>query len=1102
MPQDSCVEPPANVGAYTAHLGCSGVGSASYVVGNLTSHRGPVMHSVTNYVIFWLPPGYHFDTPSIDNGYPNASDANYQALVGQYLRDLSNTAYYSIVQQYTDSSGAPGSTSFGGAWVDTSTYPDSEGTRANPLQDSDIMAEVARAMNLNGWPAGNGNNVFFVLTGQNVYGCAGSACSYNSYCAYHSAFQAADGQVVVYADVPDPGNGGNVGSCLATAASGFAAPNSGAFADSAVNLVAHEGFESVTDPVFNGWYYQDTDHEIGDECVWKFGSVSSDGSNILLNGHRYLLQEMWSNRVGGCFIPQAVSTLSVVASYKVQGGGSGFAPPTFTYYSAGVLVNKVLSATPQTLNVDFGTTWNVTGALPGSTSTERWQIGQATDGVLRFAGTFAFVYYHQYLMSFEYTVVGGGSGYPAPLLTTTQFGNQASLTAALGPGSGSWVDAQSRYSYTAQLSGSSSNERWMAQSESGTIGSPGSVSLQYYHQYLVPVSYAGEDAGSTPAFAYHSFGSALSAPLAQQPQNFWIDAGGAYSATNPLQGSTATERWFAAHGNGTISSATAVQLVYLHQYFVRVQGGSAPSRWFNSSAQSTISTAGVYARNLGAGLRVTGYQVDGGAYQAVAPTSGPVDVVLQMNGPHTLDFSTVTQFQVALDSGASASMLSMTPPTVAGDPYWYDSGSTVTLVLDGVWGRNLSSGNRLVSYSTDGGPQVALATASPVSVLSSVQVTSPHSVTTVVATQYVLSTVAGSIQSLTDPTIQGDVGWYDAGTRTTVSYNYVWNDGQDSRMNAVGVKVDGVEAGLARSGIGTFQESVVMDSAHALEIASVVQYRLSVSGGFAVALSPQSPTGDGFYDSGSSVSVSSARTWEVTGLIRQALISYNLDGQSNQTPPAVRSNDSTSLPSIWFDRPHQLVFGSATQYLVVFRFTDALGSRTIVPSAVRIGTSQPNATLDVEGSKAWVDAGATFTIKQLLWENADVSPLNGAISVGAPQNVTVPARVYDAVLGLSDYLQIPVSGATANIRLANGTSLTRTSGPDGTISLGPIPLGRFDATVTYLGVSQGISADVGAQQKEVSVKLPASGPDLGALAAGAAIAGLVAYAYVRRTRTK
>jgi hypothetical protein len=354
------------------------------------------------------------------------------------------------------------------------------------------------------------------------------------------------------------------------------------------------------------------------------------------------------------------------------------------------------------------------------------------------------------------------------------------------------------------------------------------VNLQYYHQYLVPVSYAGGDAGSSPpVFSYSSLGGALSAPLGE-PQSLWLDAGARYSSTDPLQGSTATERWFAPRGSGTVSSAGPIQLVYHHQY------------------------------------------------------------------------------------------------------------------------------------------------------------------------------------------------------------------------------------------------------------------RLTISGGFAVATTPQSPAGDGFYDSGSSVSASSVRVWNATALTREALVSFVLDGGSEQVL-AVPIDESGNF--------------STPPIAVGFRFTDALGSRTIVPSSLQIGTSQPNATLDVQGSKAWLDAGSTFVVNNLFWENVDVKPLNGVVSVGAPQNVTIAARVYDASLKVYDYLQIPISGASARFQLANGTSITKTTGTDGTISMASLPLGRFNATVSYLGGSQAISADFAAQNSRAEVRLPASLPDFGAVAGGAAIVLLVAYAFARRRRS-
>src|SRR5438445_12575447 len=130
-------------------------------------------------------------------------------------------------------------------------------------------------------------------------------------------------------------------------------------------------------------------------------------------------------------------------------------------------------------------------------------------------------------------------------------------------------------------------------------------------------------------------------------------------------------------------------------------------------------------------------------------------------------------------------MPTVTPATTPVSTYAKVSGSTFTLVLNGAWGRYSSSGSRLVSYSTDGGPSVPVATTGSIVALPPVQVSSPHSVSSAVVAQYRLSTTGGSIQSSTAPSIPGDPGWYDAGTKVEISYNNVWNETQGSRMNAI-----------------------------------------------------------------------------------------------------------------------------------------------------------------------------------------------------------------------------------------------------------------------------------------------------------------------------
>jgi len=521
-PQEGCR------GCATSDAGPSGI---------VTYHGGPVMHSPTNYVIFWLPSGYHFDTPALDVPYVNASDANYESLIDRYLRDVSDTSLYSVLQQYTDSAGAPGlSAAFGGAWVDAAAYPNSEGTRSNPIEDSDIQGAVTAAMAANHWPAENGTNEFFVFTGDDVYSCGGQECSYNGYCSYHSAFGAADGETVIYAYIPDPGNA-NIDSCLATSVTGLPAPNGAAFADSAVNLVAHEEFESVTDPQFNGWFYQDVQHEIADECVWQFGQLSNDGSNINLNGHEYLVQEMWSDRTDGCYAPASVVPVSVTASYNILGGDPGYpSASTLTYWSGGVLRTTNLTTSPTAFEMDGGTVWNATGTLAAPSPTERWQTSQPTSGTASAGESIELLYYHQYLKDFQFNITGGGSGYSPPSVEVVRFGTSYTV----GGGTSSWADAGSAYSYSPVLPGPSSSERWENIAPNNTVTGQGLPDPKYYHEYLVGFTVVDASGSHVlhPSTLEADQTPAINSDVRTYVQDgqAWLDAGSAYTVTKVIWG--------------------------------------------------------------------------------------------------------------------------------------------------------------------------------------------------------------------------------------------------------------------------------------------------------------------------------------------------------------------------------------------------------------------------------------------------------------------------------------------------------------------------------------------------------------------------------------
>ena len=192
------------------------------------------------------------------------------------------------------------------------------------------------------------------------------------------------------------------------------------------------------------------------------------------------------------FITGNISTVALTFSYSLTGGGNA-AAPVLTYISAGVKETTTLTQSSQVFQVDSGTTWSLADTLSSSTATERWQTNQATTGTAGTPQTISLVYFHQYLVTFGFSIIGGGSGYSTPSTTCQQFGTATPAAT----GTPVWADA-AQYFYPSPLAGSSSSERWTTTSASGTVSSPGTITTQYFHQYLTTVSYAvidGRNAG-------------------------------------------------------------------------------------------------------------------------------------------------------------------------------------------------------------------------------------------------------------------------------------------------------------------------------------------------------------------------------------------------------------------------------------------------------------------------------------------------------------------------------------------------------------------------------------------------------------------------------
>jgi hypothetical protein len=265
----------------------------------MTYQSGPfdsdtVQHTQKVYTIFWNPTGTSF--PS-----------GYQSTINQFVQDLNGSAHYAIASQYDDFGGSiSGVVLYGGTWVDTvNAIP-------SPLGNQDVLGEVNRAKAANGWTSDN-NSYFQVYTPSSVKS--------SDFCGYHNYDFNLFSSNLAYGLILYP-----VSGC-------FQSPPwpNGQVVDAAISVSAHEIMETVTDPFEDGWFYVDGNGEIGDLCNFIAGPRDRNlGSDVVLNGHAYIIQEEWSNASSGC-----------VMSYG--------APPVVT----GVLPNPVSgSASSQTITIN------------------------------------------------------------------------------------------------------------------------------------------------------------------------------------------------------------------------------------------------------------------------------------------------------------------------------------------------------------------------------------------------------------------------------------------------------------------------------------------------------------------------------------------------------------------------------------------------------------------------------------------------------------------------------------------------------------------------------------------------------------------------------
>ncbi|HJQ73837.1 MAG TPA: hypothetical protein VJ814_03050 [Gaiellaceae bacterium] len=279
------------------------------------------MRTNATYAIYWVPSGY-------------SVDPNYQSFIDRYLADVaaasgSLTNVYSVATQYYDNAAAIHYQSvFGGSFVDTTPFPPSGCDDGNAqdtacLTDAQLQTELQNVINARGWHAGT-DAMFFILTPNHVGSCFDGSdqdCTTNTFCAYHSGFEDASNEPVLYANQPYDAA---ISGCHSRAGEGF--PND-PIADPTINAMSHEHIETITDPWGDAWLNSAGD-EIADICVSKFGAplgTAPNGQpyNQLINGHPYSLQTEYSNDGSGCLQQYAPTVAPATVAAPVVTGATG-----------------------------------------------------------------------------------------------------------------------------------------------------------------------------------------------------------------------------------------------------------------------------------------------------------------------------------------------------------------------------------------------------------------------------------------------------------------------------------------------------------------------------------------------------------------------------------------------------------------------------------------------------------------------------------------------------------------------------------------------------------------------------------------------------------
>ena len=282
--------------------------------------------------------------------------------------------------------------------------------------------------------------------------------------------------------------------------------------------------------------------------------------------------------------------------------------------------------------------------------------------------------------------------------------------------------------------------------------------------------------------------------------------------------------------------------------------------------------------------------------------------------------------------------------------------------------------------------------ASAITQTGAVTIAGDSSITGEYGLQFYLRVLGGN-----DPSGEG---WYNGDTNVTLRSDWVWGEvtGQ-SRFIITDWQLDGVDQNPVRSNIGALTTTMLkMNSAHTVKFVNTTQYYLTIAGGNNVVLGVTSPTGDQWYDSGTSTTVASDWIWDkVPGQSRYSVTNYAVDGV-NQSPTRQYAGTLTTSPIIMSSH-HTVAFASTTQYKLAFTVKN-------VESGTITSPSPSPQWVDAESSKVSASPNSGYTF--LSWiaspaESVTFSDSGSATTTMTVNGVATVSAVFRKIIFTDDF---------------------------------------------------------------------------------------------------